>query len=334
MTLASDKMFSCYQTIRRPVTHPITNQFGLKRPLTTKRKPEDDDHKLFTFLLNKFRHLFGPQFMKRFSSSSICHCIVKQQGNSPQQPWIALRNKQYQKSHYIPSTFKTFLKFFSTSTIPLALAVFTKVKADSSCDDSEEDQITDELMESHKSDLKYIKSLIMSTLTCKTCEKRHVIDQTVDNIEYCKCKDKKPSVYGVQVDEKEAWTPFLERKNILVWRQEHPQLAGLYAYKMYGKFDDVSANEFLSVQVDTSEFRLSWDRGTAQCHILEQKKSAALPDSREVNHVYYWEVNWPRFFSNRDYVCLRRAKIFKDEGSNSETFVLFAKVDRFQNIFD
>ena len=42
---------------------------------------------------------------------------------------------------------------------------------------------------------------------------------------------------------------------VLVWRQEHPELPGMYAYKMYGRFDDISANEFLALQLDTTEFR-------------------------------------------------------------------------------
>lgn len=37
-----------------------------------------------------------------------------------------------------------------------------------------------------------------------------------------------------------------------MWRQEHPEHKGLYAYKMYGKFDDVTALEFLEVQVSSS----------------------------------------------------------------------------------
>ena len=115
--------------------------------------------------------------------------------------------------------------------------------------------------------MEYIRSLTKSTLTCKSCHARHLIDAQVTGVEYCQCKDRKPSVYGINVED-EAWTPFLERKDILVWRQEHPELRGLYAYKMYGKFDDITANEFLEVQTDLSEFRLSWDPATAQCHII------------------------------------------------------------------
>lgn len=65
-----------------------------------------------------------------------------------------------------------------------------------------------------------------------------------------------------------SWTPFLEREDILVWRQEHPQGSGLYAYKMYGKFDDVTANEFLEVQLDMSEFR--WARNIKQKYFISE----------------------------------------------------------------
>ena len=98
------------------------------------------------------------------------------------------------------------------------------------------------------------------------------IDQQVQGVDYCQCKDRKSSVYGVKGDNDEAWTPFLERKDILVFRQEHPEMPGMYVYKMYGKFDDITANEFVEVQTDLSEFRLSWDASTAQCHSIGKRK--------------------------------------------------------------
>ena len=97
----------------------------------------------------------------------------------------------------------------SNSIAALAVAAFT-VHAES----KENDLITDDLMSNHKRDLDYVKSLIKSTLTCGTCHKRHIIDQKVEGIEYCQCKDQKPSVYGAKVND-EAWMPFLERKDIL-----------------------------------------------------------------------------------------------------------------------
>ena len=38
---------------------------------------------------------------------------------------------------------------------------------------------------------------------------------------------------------------------------------------MYGRFDDVTASEFLDIQMDLSELRLKWDNSTAQCHIIK-----------------------------------------------------------------
>ena len=86
--------------------------------------------------------------------------------------------------------------------------------------------------------------------------------------------------------------------------------------QMYGRFDDVTAQEFLEIQMDLSEFRLKWDISTAQCHIIHQSVDSYpseevldLEFTSDWSQVYYWEVNWPRFFSNRDYVCARRAVI-------------------------
>ena len=31
--------------------------------------------------------------------------------------------------------------------------------------------------------------------------------------------------------------------------------------------------------------------------------------------VYYWEVNWPRFFSNRDYCCYRENSVDEETGT-------------------
>ena len=47
----------------------------------------------------------------------------------------------------------------------------------------------------------------------------------------------------------------LPRKNHLIFLD----LQGMYEYKMYGSFSDVTAEEFLYVQNDLSKFRLSWD---------------------------------------------------------------------------
>lgn len=116
----------------------------------------------------------------------------------------------------------------------------------------------------------------------------------------------------------------MERKDILVWRKEHRSKKGLYHYKLYGKFDDVTVWEFLAVQLDLSQYRRGWDTSTAVCEevevqqrrkssvIIEGESPASLDDkdgfrdtdSSSANNnsealVYYWEVQYPAFFSNR-----------------------------------
>ena len=93
--------------------------------------------------------------------------------------------------------------------------------------------------------------------------------------------------------------------------------------KLYGKFDDVTVWEFLAVQLDMSKYRLGWDTSTAQCREVDIQD--LVPDTAvttpgdntgdttdngdntatEICHnksqamVYYWEVQYPAFFSNR-----------------------------------
>lgn len=153
-------------------------------------------------------------------------------------------------------------------------------------------------MRTHCGEIEICNNLIQKTLTCGHCGDRLRIEKAVEGTRYCECQGAPASVYGRRSDET-PWTPFIERKDILVWRQEHPSEKGIYIYKMYGKFEDVSAAEFLSVQLDMSEFRLTWDTSTAQCFVLDKD-----PDSSQ--DIYYWEVNWPRFFANRDYCCVRQ----------------------------
>ena len=116
----------------------------------------------------------------------------------------------------------------------------------------------------------------------------------------------------------------MERKDILVWRKEHRSKKGLYHYKLYGKFDDVTVWEFLAVQLDLSQYRRGWDTSTAVCkevEVQQRRKSSVIiegespsslddkdgfrdTDSSSANNnsealVYYWEVQYPAFFSNR-----------------------------------
>jgi len=169
------------------------------------------------------------------------------------------------------------------------------------------DKPDDEDLAKYYKEIDICNEIRKQTLLCKKCGNRLRIEETNPNTTYCTCPNAPSSVYGKTVDGCD-WKPFLERGDIIVWRREHATLAGMWEYKMYGSFDDVTADEFLSVQLDISDFRLSWDKSTAQCNILDR-------DSESSGIVYYWEVNWPRFFSNRDYCCYREHSVDDESGT-------------------
>lgn len=102
-----------------------------------------------------------------------------------------------------------------------------------------------------------------------------------------------------------CWEPFIKEEDLTVWKMEETSHkgSGLYCYKMYGKYSDVTANDFLEVFLDT-ENRTKWDVHAADLKVIDSDPSSN-------SDVIYWETKWPTFFSNRDYVFKRR--FHKDE---------------------
>ena len=47
----------------------------------------------------------------------------------------------------------------------------------------------------------------------------------------------------------------------------------------------------------------------ASITFLFSTKQLTKVDEEENSVVYYWEINWPRFFSNRDYCCHRSVQV-------------------------
>ncbi|XKL59348.1 hypothetical protein PGB90_000364 [Kerria lacca] len=102
------------------------------------------------------------------------------------------------------------------------------------------------------------------------------------------------------------WSVFYTGRNFKILRKEHVDYPGqeLYVYKIYGKFPDVSANDFFRVQLDIN-YRKEWDPNSIKLHIVES-------DDESNSDILYWEFLFPRMFYNRDYVCNRRYDIDQD----------------------
>jgi len=185
--------------------------------------------------------------------------------------------------------------------------------------DWEKEKLSDQDLATYFKDIDFCSTLKLETLTCVVCGLRLKVDVVVPDISYCKCSVSKPGSANL-LSSGSDWEPFVERKDILVWRKEHKQKKGLYHYKLYGVFDDITVWEFLAVQLDLSKFRLGWDSSTAQCKQVDKERdeNTTLELSTDCDNngeavagssdamVYYWEVHWPTFFSNRDYCCLRQ----------------------------
>lgn len=143
-----------------------------------------------------------------------------------------------------------------------------------------------------------VSRLKQTTVTCHKCGLRLTIDIKMPGISYCKCATNTTSpravledweaslasgincnnlngtfCYGRLIILDEDWVPFIEREDVIVWRQEHKDHKGLYAYKgiilrilltkngnnlcnilvflVYGIYSDVAAKDFLAVQLDS-----------------------------------------------------------------------------------
>lgn len=89
----------------------------------------------------------------------------------------------------------------------------------------------------------------------------------------------------------DGWKPYIEREDMLIWRKEEPNSGGLYAYKVYGSFADVTADDFLQAQIDV-EYRKEWDPTARELQILDtDPQSQSSDDTR--SDVIYWETIWP-----------------------------------------
>ncbi|KAK0080945.1 hypothetical protein PV325_013069 [Microctonus aethiopoides] len=173
----------------------------------------------------------------------------------------------------------------------------------------DDERITDDELHGYSQEIEAIHKLRDATVVCTVCQLRLIIDNPHPNVEYCTCINK-PKCAIVNSDTE--WQPFIERQDMLIWRRQEPNTSGLYAYKVYGKFSDVTAEEFLQVQVDV-DYRKVWDSTAQELEIIDTDPKS-LPGEDHRTDIIYWEMIWPRLFSNRDYVYQRRWVVNKENG--------------------
>lgn len=157
----------------------------------------------------------------------------------------------------------------------------------------DKERITDDELYSYSKEIEIIHNLRDSTVVCRDCQLRLVIDSKQADVNYCKCQGNKSSYVSTN---NEQWKPFIERQDMIVWRKEEPNSGGLYAYKVYGSFSDVSAEEFLKVQVDV-DYRKIWDVTAQELEIIDTDPMSISAEDHRTD-VIYWEMVWPVSYIN------------------------------------
>lgn len=131
-------------------------------------------------------------------------------------------------------------------------------------------------LKQHVNEFQYIEVLKENTI-CLSCDptKRSNINTNI-----CKC-----GTSGVTTNKTyDEWTPFIEKQDLVVWRRLHS--SGQYEYKVFGSYNDITAQDFLNVQIDT-DYRRSWDNTAVMLEVAEK-------DPQDDNgDILYWEMQWP-----------------------------------------
>lgn len=89
----------------------------------------------------------------------------------------------------------------------------------------------------------------------------------------------------------DGWRPYIERQDMLIWRREEPNFGGLFSYKVYGTFSDVTAEDFLRTQIDL-EYRKKWDVTARELQVIDTDPSLKKSDNNGID-IIYWETIWP-----------------------------------------
>lgn len=81
-------------------------------------------------------------------------------------------------------------------------------------------------MHEYINEISYCHKLVNESIVCEICHRRRVIDLKLENMIYCQCSENNESNKTKCYD---SWQPFIERKDILVWRKKVP--GGMFVYK-------------------------------------------------------------------------------------------------------
>lgn len=107
--------------------------------------------------------------------------------------------------------------------------------------DWDAERINYESVRKNFDELELMKRLRIDTIFCDSCGQRLIVDCKIEGIEYCSCAQNTSASKVAKADflvsqnkiqpqaYEKPWIPYLERKNMVIWRRE--ESPGLFAYK-------------------------------------------------------------------------------------------------------
>ncbi|XP_041371882.1 phosphatidylcholine transfer protein-like [Gigantopelta aegis] len=94
----------------------------------------------------------------------------------------------------------------------------------------------------------------------------------------------------------DGWELFVESHDVTIYRL-YTEASGLYEYKIYGFMKDVLPDVCAKVYMDL-EYRKQWDSYVNELYETDVNGKKLI----------YWNINYPFFMSNRDYVYKRELR--------------------------
>ncbi|KAL5250514.1 hypothetical protein ACHWQZ_G016299 [Mnemiopsis leidyi] len=99
--------------------------------------------------------------------------------------------------------------------------------------------------------------------------------------------------------------------------RKYDEVSGLYQYKSYGELTSIVAETVYAVYNDL-EYRKKWDSYCADLH--------KISETSEQQNIY-WRVAYPWPLSHRDYVFIRKNKIFQKTDDSPRKWCIIGKAD-------
>lgn len=137
--------------------------------------------------------------------------------------------------------------------------------------DWDSERINYESVRKNFTELELVERLRLETIHCDICGHRLIIDCKIDGIVYCACSKGNTcasrasataaaasagaakSAKQCQAYEK-PWQPYLERKNMIIWRRE--EQPGLFAYKGMRPIKNVEKRETIIILIEINSYYL------------------------------------------------------------------------------